>query len=130
MNRLAGGRRSFDKWEGSIAVEGRCAVRGVRGEQRAGPPIGEVGLATGEDGTETRVGQDACDSVSVITLNLDQSFFYGASSTTSLLHFLRQPLFLGLTDPDKSCDYCHYLPSPVRSRTTDIHPPTISFCCG
>jgi hypothetical protein len=66
----------------------------------------------------------------VITLNLDPSFYYGASSTTSLLHFLRQPLFLGLTDPDKSCDNCHGLPSPVGGRTKDIHPLAISFWWG
>src|SRR5688572_22124590 len=91
---------------------------------------GGSGLATREDGAEARVGQDACDSVTVITLNLDPSFFDGASSTTSLLHVFRQPLFLGLTDADKSCDDCHCLPSPVRGRTKDIHPAAISFWFG
>ena len=113
------------------------------GEEQAGPAraakwffgnsrgaVGESGSATGEDGTESRFGQDARDSVTVLALNLDPSFLHGASGTTSLLHFFRQPLLLWLTDTDKSCDNCHRLPTPVRGRTNDIHPPTISFWCG
>ena len=76
------------------------------------------------------MGQDARDSVAVIALNLDPSFFYGASGTTSLLHFFRQPFFLGLTDTDKSSDNRHRLPTAVRGRTDNIHPPTVSFRCG
>src|SRR5687767_2068882 len=91
---------------------------------------GKVVLATGEDRTKARVSQDAGDSVTVITLNLDPSLFDGATSTTSLLHFLRQPLFLGLTDTDKSCDDRHCLSSPVRGRAKDIHPAAISFGFG
>ena len=45
--------------------------------------------ATGEDGTESRFTQDARDSVTVIALNLDPSFFEGTSGTTSSLHFFR-----------------------------------------
>ena len=71
------------------------------------------GSAAGEDGTEARIAQDACDSVAVITLNLDPSFFHGASGTASPLHFFRQPLSLGLTDTDKSGDNRHRLPTPV-----------------
>ena len=98
--------------------------------EKKGRGVGKSGSATGEDGTEACIGQDACDSVAVITLNLDSSFFHGASGTTGLLHFFRQPLFLRLADTDKSCDYRHRLPTPVRGRTNDIHPPTGSFWCS
>ena len=36
------------------------------------------GSSTGEAGMEASIGQDARDRVTVITLNLDPSFFYGA----------------------------------------------------
>ena len=88
------------------------------------------GSATGEDRTEACVGQDACDSITVISLNLDPSFLHGASGATCLLHFFRQPLFLCLTDTNESCDNCHRLPAPVRGRTNDVYPSTISFWCG
>ena len=92
--------------------------------------VEKSGSATGEDGKETCIGQDACDSVAVITLNLDSSFFHGASGTTGPLHCFRQPLFLRLAGTDKSCDNRDRLPTPVRGRPNDIHPPTVSFWCG
>ncbi len=92
--------------------------------------VGENGSATGEDGTEARVGQDARDGVTMITLNLDPSLFHGPSRATRLLHFFGQSLFLGLADSDKSCDNRHGLPAPMRGRTQDIHSPTMSLRCG
>ena len=88
------------------------------------------GSATGEDGTESRVRQDARDSVTVLAVNLDPPFLHGASGPTSLLHFFRQPLLLRLTDTDKSCDNGHRLPPAVRGRTNDIHAPTIAVLSG
>ena len=91
---------------------------------------GESGSAPGEDGTEACVGQDARDGVTVITLNLDPSFFHGASRATRLLHFFRQSLFFGLTDSDKSCDDGYGLTAPMRSRTKNIHSSSLAFWCA
>ncbi len=46
---------------------------------------------------------------------------------SGLLHFFGPPLFLRLADAEKSCGNRHRLPTPVRGRTNDIHPPTGSF---
>lgn len=70
---------------------------------------------------EARLGEDACDVIAFVALNLDLAVFHRATDAAGLLHLIGELFLLGQSNADEALHHRHHLAVAMGGRAENVH---------